>query len=149
MTSRTVGVWRTGGPSSDFGRSVDPISTRPADYANHITIRPTRFSDLPTAMTSKVSFVPYRPCRISSQMNVAISISHSLKDRDPQQNFQNRFTIYIVSVICLFFAIQNTSYQTFCFLGTYPIVMLHYTKQICTANKIQRTPSFLAIKVPI
>ena len=103
MTSRTVGVWRTGGPSSDFGRSVDPISTRPADYANHITIRPTRFSDLPTAMTSKVSFVPYRPCRISSQMNVAISISHSLKDRDPQQNFQNRFTIYIVSVICLFF----------------------------------------------
>ena len=146
MTSRTVGVWRTGGPTSDQlilsqpGRQIMPTT---------LQIRPTRFSDLPTAMTSKVSFVPYRPCRISSQMNVAISISHSLKDRDPQQNFQNRFTIYIVSVICLFFAIQNTSNQTFCFLGTYPIVMLHYTKQICTANKIQRTPSFLAIKVPI
>ena len=32
----------------NIGRLVNSISTRDADYANHMTTRPTRFSDLPT-----------------------------------------------------------------------------------------------------
>ena len=35
----------------DFGRSVNPISARRADYAHHITTCPSGFSDLPTALT--------------------------------------------------------------------------------------------------
>ena len=35
----------------DFGRSVNPISTRETDYAPHIiTIGPSGFSDLPTVL---------------------------------------------------------------------------------------------------
>ena len=43
LPSRDAG---TGG-AEDFGRSVNPIPTRMADYAPHITNRPSRFSDLP------------------------------------------------------------------------------------------------------
>ena len=35
----------------DFGRSVNPISTRGTDYAHLITTGTTGFSDLPTALT--------------------------------------------------------------------------------------------------
>ena len=35
---------------SDFGRSVNPISTGGANYANHITTGTPGFSDLPTAL---------------------------------------------------------------------------------------------------
>ena len=34
----------------DFGRSVNPISTRVADYAHHITTGLPGFTDLPTAL---------------------------------------------------------------------------------------------------
>ena len=36
-----------------FGRTVNPISTRGADYAHHITTGPPGFSDLPTALDSE------------------------------------------------------------------------------------------------
>ena len=35
----------------DFGKSVNPISTRGTDYSHHITICHTGFSDLPTALS--------------------------------------------------------------------------------------------------
>ena len=34
----------------DFDRSVNPISTRAADYPHHITTNPLGFSDLPTTL---------------------------------------------------------------------------------------------------
>ena len=34
----------------DFDRSVNPISTRAADYPHHITTDPLGFSDLPTTL---------------------------------------------------------------------------------------------------
>ena len=40
----------------DFGRSVNPISNRGADYAHHITTGTPRFSELPTALYFKTSF---------------------------------------------------------------------------------------------
>ena len=36
----------------DFDRSVNPISNRGADYAQHINNRPPRFSDLPESPTT-------------------------------------------------------------------------------------------------
>ena len=48
LPSRDAG---TGG-AEDFGRSVNPIPTRGADYAPHITTRPSKFSDLPTSLPS-------------------------------------------------------------------------------------------------
>ena len=36
---------------SDFGRSVNPISTRGTDYAHLITTGTPGFSDLPTALS--------------------------------------------------------------------------------------------------
>ena len=54
---------------------------------------------------------------------------------DPQQNFQIRFTIYFVNAICLFFAIQNTSNQTFRLLGTHPMLFtLAGTDLLCMLN---------------
>ena len=40
-------------PPPDFGRSVDPIQTRGADSAHHITTSPLGFSDLTTALIMK------------------------------------------------------------------------------------------------
>ena len=37
-------------PPLHIGRSVNPISTREADYANHMTTCPTRFADLPISL---------------------------------------------------------------------------------------------------
>ena len=37
----------------DFERSVNPISTRRADYAHHITTGPPGFSEIPTALDSE------------------------------------------------------------------------------------------------
>ena len=42
-----------------FGRSVNPISTRGADYAHHITAGTPGFSDLPTALHSTRYFKIY------------------------------------------------------------------------------------------
>ena len=39
----------------DFGRSVNPISTRGTDYAHLITTGTPGFSDLPTALTDQTS----------------------------------------------------------------------------------------------
>ena len=52
---RAVGVGGAGlecpPPFQDFSRSVNPISTKGADYAHHITTWPPHeFSDLPTAL---------------------------------------------------------------------------------------------------
>ena len=41
----------------DFGRSVNPISTRGADYAPHITIGTPGFSDLLTALHCTVGLI--------------------------------------------------------------------------------------------
>ena len=46
----SVAVGSEGGGTHFFDRSVNPISTRGADYANHITIWPPRFSDLLTVL---------------------------------------------------------------------------------------------------
>ena len=40
--------------SKFFGRTVDPISTRGADYANHSTTSPPGFSDLATAQKGNI-----------------------------------------------------------------------------------------------
>ena len=46
---RKVGAW--GALASPmFGRTVNPISTRGADYARHSTTSPPKFSDLATAL---------------------------------------------------------------------------------------------------
>ena len=45
-----------------FGRSVNPISTRGADYAHHSTTSPHGFSDLATAV--KAYATPIRVTRI-------------------------------------------------------------------------------------
>ena len=52
--SRAVGAGGAMAPP-DFGRLVNPISTRKgeADYACHITIYPLVFSDFPTALMSE------------------------------------------------------------------------------------------------
>ena len=56
----------------DFGRSVNPISTRGTDYAHLITTGTPGFSDLPTALNRAVS-----------DQSVAIAtISHLGKNRD-------------------------------------------------------------------
>ena len=41
-----------GGVPPDFGRSVNPVSTRGTDYAHLITTGTPGFSDLPTALRS-------------------------------------------------------------------------------------------------
>ena len=46
---RPVGAGGSMAPP-DFDRSVNPISTRGADYPHHITTGPLGFSDLPTAL---------------------------------------------------------------------------------------------------
>ena len=48
----------------DFGRSVDPISTRGIDYAHLITTGTPAFSDLPTALT----------------INIKVRVAKSLRD---------------------------------------------------------------------
>ena len=47
-----IGPWgaENAWASPDFGRSVDPISTRGTDYAHLITTGTLGFSDLPTAL---------------------------------------------------------------------------------------------------
>ena len=45
-----------------FGRTVNPISTRGADYAQHSTTSPFNFSDLATAL--KAYATPIRVTRI-------------------------------------------------------------------------------------
>ena len=47
INTRTVGAGRG---FNDFGRSVNPISTRGTDYAHLITTGTPGFSDLPTAL---------------------------------------------------------------------------------------------------
>ena len=47
---RAVGTGGRGAPPSVFGRPVNPISTRGADYAHHITTCPLGFSVLLTAL---------------------------------------------------------------------------------------------------
>ena len=42
----------------DFGRSINPISTRGTDYAHLITTGTPGFSDLPTALHIKESRMP-------------------------------------------------------------------------------------------
>ena len=39
----------------DFGRSVNPMSTRGPDFPHHITTGPLGFSDLPTALQEETS----------------------------------------------------------------------------------------------
>ena len=39
----------------DFGKSVNPISTRETDYAHLITTGTPGFSDLPTALSTKAA----------------------------------------------------------------------------------------------
>jgi hypothetical protein len=46
---------------SMFGRTVNPISTRGADYAHHSTTNPLKFSDLATALpwqTKNIIHIP-------------------------------------------------------------------------------------------
>ena len=50
--SRPVGAGVAMAPP-DFERSVNPISTRGADYAHQITTGPYGFSDLPTVLDSE------------------------------------------------------------------------------------------------
>ena len=45
-----TGLSSLGVPGGDFGRSVNPISTRGTDYAHLITTGTPVFSDLPTAL---------------------------------------------------------------------------------------------------
>ena len=45
---------------SMFGRTVNPISTRGADYAHHSTTSPLKFSDLATALPWFV-ILPHNP----------------------------------------------------------------------------------------
>ena len=44
--SRPAGAGGAMSPPPDFGRSVNPISSRGADYAHHITACPPRFGNL-------------------------------------------------------------------------------------------------------
>ena len=48
---RKVEAWGALAPPM-FGRTVNPISTRGADYARHSTTSPPKFSDLATALNS-------------------------------------------------------------------------------------------------
>ena len=48
---RKVGAWEALAPPM-FGRTVNPISTRGADYVRHSTTSPPKFSDLATALPS-------------------------------------------------------------------------------------------------
>ena len=52
IVNRAVASGGAGGAlaSQFFGRKVNPISTRGADYAHHSTTSPPRFSDLATAL---------------------------------------------------------------------------------------------------
>jgi hypothetical protein len=48
---RKVGAWEALAPPPPmFGRTVNPISTRGADYARHSTTSPPKISDLATAL---------------------------------------------------------------------------------------------------
>ena len=57
--SRPVGAGIAMAPP-DFERSVNPISTRGAHYAHHITTGPPGFSDLPTARLLKAAHLHMR-----------------------------------------------------------------------------------------
>ena len=50
----------------DFGRSVNPISTKGADFAHQIILAPPDFQDLPTALTQVI--------KIRVGLNMFISI---------------------------------------------------------------------------
>ena len=50
-----VGGWGNVSPPV-FGQTVNPISTRGADYAHHSTTSPPKFSDLATALLSSNYF---------------------------------------------------------------------------------------------
>ena len=67
--------WGQGGDRPlDFTRSFNPIPIRGANYAHHITTRPTRFSHLPTALNCKAelaqvgTFFPARISALASKM---------------------------------------------------------------------------------
>ena len=47
-----VRAWGGFSPPPMFGQTVNPISTRGADYARHSTTSPPRFSDLATGLDS-------------------------------------------------------------------------------------------------
>ena len=52
-------------PPQDFGSYIFPIQTRRANYAHHITVRPTRFSDFPTALLSNTALLLRRRLKLS------------------------------------------------------------------------------------
>ena len=48
---RAVETWGKGAiAAKDLGKYANPISIKGADFALHITTRPSGFSDLPTAL---------------------------------------------------------------------------------------------------
>ena len=51
-----------GNGSPYFSRSVIPISTRGADYAHHITVCPSEFSDLPKALPRRYVMSSHLNC---------------------------------------------------------------------------------------